>query len=304
MTRVSATDADVLRFLVWWCATPADDHPCPFDSDLFWLAVDRDLITQQGPWQDAEERAHTWFIHGGPPPWSISTKGARWVQAQLLAPATVAAPCEGCSEVVETTVAADPSRPMCLSCEVGRQFMIASLLRAANVEVEEKPMPAFELAPGCMSSCGRYRYTLSRVSNEGSGRVCWVMLNPSTADHEQDDPTIRRVKGFTARLGFRELVVVNLFAWRATDPADMLRAADPIGPRNDQEILRAAEGSEIVIAAWGPHGARHHRDREVALMLARAGVSLACLGTTKAGHPRHPLMLRADAGVQPFSVPG
>lgn len=150
-----------------------------------------------------------------------------------------------------------------------------------------------------LSSCGRYRYLLTRELDTGDGTVCFVMLNPSTADAAVDDPTIRRCLGFTRRLGYARMVVVNLFAWRATDPADLWSAPDAVGPRNDQEVLAAALDAELVVAAWGAlDKAWEQRARDVRLLLARSGREhLACLGLTKSGHPRHPLYLRADAEV-------
>jgi hypothetical protein len=171
-------------------------------------------------------------------------------------------------------------------------------LDAEIADAVQQQLAAQLLGTADVSDCGCYRYSLTRPLATGAGRVVWIMLNPSTADALKNDPTIVRCLGFTARLGFAEMMVVNLFAWRSTDPQGLRTAEDPIGPRNDQEILRACEGAELVILAWGVHGDLHGRDREVRLLLARTGINAVCLGTTKANHPRHPLMLRADAGVQ------
>ena len=142
------------------------------------------------------------------------------------------------------------------------------------------------------SSCGRYRYSLTRKFFMGKGTVLFVMLNPSTADAETDDPTIRRCIGFARRWGFQELEVGNLFAWRATDPKELRQAEDPIGPENDRHLMHMSGAADAVIAAWGAHGAYQNRGRQVEGMLEG---TVEHLGLTKQGHPKHPLYLRADA---------
>lgn len=149
-----------------------------------------------------------------------------------------------------------------------------------------------------LSDCGAYRYWLRRSWNSGGdGRtVTFVMLNPSSADHEVDDPTIRRCMGFAKAWGFSTLSVRNLFALRATDPAELLNAQDPIGPLGDIEI-QVATSADVLVVAWGakvPFG----RDRR-ALVLFGAK-ELFCLGVTKGGYPRHPLYVRADQPLIPY----
>src|SRR4029079_19593153 len=114
-----------------------------------------------------------------------------------------------------------------------------------------------------MSPCGRYRYRLTRVWDESRPAVCWVMLNPSTADAVKDDPTIRRGSSFSWSWGAGGLVVVNLFAFRATNPADLLDAPDPVGPENDAHVRDAAKGAGLVMAAWGVHGSGLGRNAAV-----------------------------------------
>lgn len=138
---------------------------------------------------------------------------------------------------------------------------------------------------------GPYRYLLWRRWADAA-TVLFVMLNPSTADARRDDPTIRRCSGFARAWGFGGVEVVNLFAWRATDPRELRRAADPVGPENDRVIAAAAARNHAVIAAWGNHGALGERDRQVAALLAR--FRPRCLGApTARGAPRHPLYVRA-----------
>ena len=100
-----------------------------------------------------------------------------------------------------------------------------------------------------ISACGRYRYELAR--GEGEPSICWIMLNPSTADASRDDPTIRRVIGFSRRWGFATAVVVNLFAWRATRPEELLSVEDPVGPDNDRTVRDVVGRSDVVVLAHG-----------------------------------------------------
>lgn len=148
---------------------------------------------------------------------------------------------------------------------------------------------------------GPYRYRLSRSWGDGAQAV-WVMHNPSTADANVDDPTIRRVRGFTKRLGCDGFVVVNLYAWRSTDPKALRSAwADPVGPDNDRHITEAVAGAPIVLAAWGTLQA-WQRTRMLRLLQGPLHrTPLHHLGQrTRAGFPRHPLYLPADAPVVPW----
>lgn len=144
-----------------------------------------------------------------------------------------------------------------------------------------------------LSPCGKYRYTLWRSWAPISGLsrcVTWVMLNPSTADAQIDDPTIGRCIEFSQREQFDHLVVVNLYAYRSTDPRAMLRldAAEARGPHNLDRLRDAIAQTEKTIVAWGNPGGGH-------LPPYLDGVGpLWCLGTNKNGSPRHPLYLRGD----------
>lgn len=141
-----------------------------------------------------------------------------------------------------------------------------------------------------------YRYELTRVLTDAywapfRRTLCWVMLNPSTADETIDDPTIRRVKRFTADNGYDKLIVVNLFALRATKPAALLSHADPIGQHNPMAISKAFHVADDVVFAWGAwlEGKNFPRLRPE-LITAEP----LCLGVTKHGSPRHPLYVKAD----------
>lgn len=122
------------------------------------------------------------------------------------------------------------------------------------------------------SPCQRYRYWLERRGLLPLDRTAvFCMLNPSTADENVNDPTVRRCLGFARHLGCGRLIVVNLFAFRATKPADMKAESDPVGPENDVHILRAVDEVEkhggYVICAWGTHGKYRDRDRAVIRLL-------------------------------------
>lgn len=144
---------------------------------------------------------------------------------------------------------------------------------------------------------GAYRYRLRRrwAPSRPFDTVAFVMLNPSTADGTEDDPTIRRCVGFARRWGFGALEVVNLYAIRATDPMQIqLARFDPVGPRNNAAILEAVRKADRLVCAWGAHPAVQGRDLEVFDLLLEAGAVPRALGITKTGYPRHPLYVRAD----------
>lgn len=144
-----------------------------------------------------------------------------------------------------------------------------------------------------ISPCEKYRYLLSRhLDPAGKGACLFIMLNPSTADATADDPTIRRCIGFARSWGYHRLSVVNLFAWRATDPAAMRAAADPVGPANDAWIRAEADKADVVVCAWGKHGAHAGRGATVREMLAWR--HLHVLAKNKDGSPKHPLYVKSD----------
>lgn len=154
---------------------------------------------------------------------------------------------------------------------------------------------------------GPYRYLLTRDTGLlSSGRVLFVMLNPSVADASQDDPTIRRCVGFASSWGYRHLDVVNLFAWRATDPADLEAQAaagvDVVGPGNDSIIGAAIERADRVVAAWGWRAPRGRAADVVGAILSR-GKPIWCLGRCNSGDPRHPLYVRSTQPLVLFAEP-
>jgi hypothetical protein len=152
------------------------------------------------------------------------------------------------------------------------------------------------------SPCYRYRYVLTREWERGEGNVNFIMLNPSTADASVDDPTIRRCIGFAQRWGYRTLTVTNLYGLRATDPRELRRADDPIGPCNGEELANQARLASLVVCAWGNHGlSRGELVRRVLQATLSPFIRVSHLGLTHAGAPRHPLYLSARTPLQPYT---
>ena len=157
-----------------------------------------------------------------------------------------------------------------------------------------------------ISDCERYRYWLRRDFGMFGKPVCFVMLNPSTADAQQDDPTIRRCMGFAKACGGSELIVVNLFALRATKPETLWApgTTDPVGPLNDDAIYEAGEycrdNEGLMVAAWGNHGAFMNRGRDVLERLWQEALPIHYLKLTSAKQPSHPLYLKADLKPVPW----
>jgi hypothetical protein len=145
---------------------------------------------------------------------------------------------------------------------------------------------------------GAYRYDLHRTWGDTSrnGVVCFVMLNPSTADGLQDDPTIRRCIGFAKSWGHAGLVVVNLYAYRSTDPRKLPPSAEAVGPRNDEFIRRWASESRAVVCAWGSAPFARKRAIRVLEIIRSAGANPVAIRLTKGGCPAHPLYLPANLG--------
>lgn len=138
------------------------------------------------------------------------------------------------------------------------------------------------------SDCRQYRYTLWREWIGGNGYAVFVGLNPSTADEVNNDPTVRRCINFSKEWGFSGMFMMNIFAFRATDPEVMKAHPEPIGCDNDHHLLEVAKDAGVVIAAWGVHGVHLRRNEAVINLL---GDKLHCLKLTKQGHPAHPLYL-------------
>lgn len=156
-----------------------------------------------------------------------------------------------------------------------------------------------------ISEDGMYRYKLTRSWDKERPELLVVMLNPSTADAAVDDPTIRRVMRFADDAGYGELLVMNLYALRSADPA-ALHQRDAVGAANDgmleDALVRQRAAGERVLAAWG--ASEHVRRRASDVLALVSGVEWVCLGTTKDGHPRHPLYVPATQRMTRFAAVG
>lgn len=178
-----------------------------------------------------------------------------------------------------------------MASEMVGAAVIAGDEDAIDRRLKEEATAMIRLA--VIDATGTYRYSLTR--RWGAGRpVVFVMLNPSTADAEVDDATVRRCIGYARARAYGALEVVNLFALRATDPLKLeLVTFDPVGPENDAYILDATRRAALVVVAWGVHGSLRDRDR--AVMDLFGGRRVWCLGVTKDGFPRHPVRLSLGA---------
>jgi hypothetical protein len=141
------------------------------------------------------------------------------------------------------------------------------------------------------SDCACYRYALTRTWDPDGRRVLFIMLNPSKATEVQNDPTVERCERRARALGFGSFRVTNIFAWRDTDPFQMRKVPEPVGPDNDDTIRDGVAWADQIIAAWGTHGAHRNRGQQVAEMLFSNGDPVHCLGLSKQGHPKHPLYI-------------
>lgn len=151
-----------------------------------------------------------------------------------------------------------------------------------------------------ISPCGLFRYRLGRRWADGGRTLLFVMLNPSTADADVDDPTIRRCIGFAQAEDFSALEVVNLFAYRTPSPQALKVAGYPVGPDNGHHIIAAARECSTACLAWGANAAGLKQRSVVRTILASVHRQPWCLSVTKGGEPAHPLMLRASCRLQPY----
>lgn len=151
-----------------------------------------------------------------------------------------------------------------------------------------------------------YRYELVRIWDASLPLLSVVMVNPSTADHTKNDPTIVKVMEFARRLGYGGIIVVNLFAFRATDVNELRAALDPVGPLNRVYIECAMLRTRTTLVAWGASGKlpRQLRDqwRTVIRIASLMNRPLYCLTTCNDGHPKHPVMIGYDTPFIEWSV--
>jgi hypothetical protein len=149
---------------------------------------------------------------------------------------------------------------------------------------------------------GMYRYSLWRAWSPCHPRIAFVLLNPSTADEQKNDPTIRRCLGFARAWKFGSMEVVNVFAYRATDYRELFKVSNPIGEENNRYLMQAVERCSTVVVGWGTRGTLYGRDSQVMSLLAGRN-DVHCLGITKDGQPRHPLYVKGDTSLVPFFSP-
>ncbi len=144
------------------------------------------------------------------------------------------------------------------------------------------------------SDCEGYRYALTRTWDKTGRRLLYIMLNPSKATEQANDPTIERCERRARALGYGGFRACNIFAWRETDPTIMRKASAPVGPDNDRVLLEGCLWATDILCAWGAHGVHQNRGTEVARLLHGTGRPLLCLGQTRTGQPRHPLYISYD----------
>ena len=152
------------------------------------------------------------------------------------------------------------------------------------------------------SPCRKYRYRLSQIWDESKDPLYWLMLNPSTADEVKNDPTVERCERRARMWNYGGSVVLNIFAYRATDPKDMRARKDPVGPDNDKWIreLAAMSNKVTVIGGWGEHGKHGERGQAIRDIFKAENGRLQALKINASGHPAHPLYIGYDK--TPFAM--
>ena len=143
-----------------------------------------------------------------------------------------------------------------------------------------------------------YRYSLSRIWSTSKSFVNFVCLNPSTADENVDDPTIRRCVRFADSWGYGGMVMTNLYAYRSKDPKKLTQVADPVGPLNDSFLRMYSAMADKTILAWGAN-AREYRVVTVIQKLT----NMHYLELTKLGYPKHPLYLKKNLKPIKYRIP-
>lgn len=152
------------------------------------------------------------------------------------------------------------------------------------------------MASAFLSECKKYRYSLTRIWDESKPKVMFVMLNPSTADGTQDDPTIRRCIGFAKSWGYGGMHVCNLFAYRATDPKELLKVDNPFGDQNIWVTRNLVDEVEIVVCAWGnePIIRKILKDKSPFVLIDFCLPKCHTLKESVNGTPMHPLYLSKE----------
>ncbi len=163
------------------------------------------------------------------------------------------------------------------------------------------PMAVYLECDAVLSPCGRYRYLLRRAWDAVKPRALVVMLNPSTADADTDDATIRSLVRLLRNLGYGSFEVVNVFAMRAIDPNALFTVNDPVGPFNISTIEAAICRCDIAICAWGAHPmARVASTVDIRNAIRSRRLAMYCFGRTKSGAPKHPLYLKTGTVLEVY----
>ncbi len=154
-----------------------------------------------------------------------------------------------------------------------------------------------------IDSSGQYRYVLERFWGPDETRIAnFVLLNPSTADATEDDPTSRKCISFAKTWGLDGVIMTNLFALRETSPAKMKKHPNPVGPMNDEYLLKTALSAEKVVVAWGNHGQYLSRNIEVLELFRKKAVEIYCLDQNLSGCPKHPLYIRSGTKLKKIHI--
>ncbi len=162
------------------------------------------------------------------------------------------------------------------------------------------------IASAVISECGKYRYSLTRIWDESKPKVMFIMLNPSTADASNDDPTIRRCIGFAKSWGYGGIYVVNLFSLRATNPKDLLTAPFVVGVENEKWIRRMSCLAHLVVCAWGNGSIVDKLQKRLDhnwKPLSWIDKPLHYLELSNNGTPKHPLYLTKNLKPVRYEVP-
>ena len=162
-----------------------------------------------------------------------------------------------------------------------------------------------ETRSAAFSPCRQWRYHLQQVWDESRPNLLWLMLNPSTADETQNDPTVERCEMRAHMWNYGGVEVYNIFAFRATDPKNMKAAEDPVGPENDKWLAKFAIKSQqtLAIAGWGNHGSHQNRNRDVIKILNQKMADVKALKINASGDPKHPLYIGYSQQPVPFLSP-
>lgn len=158
-----------------------------------------------------------------------------------------------------------------------------------------------------ISPCGLYRYRLDREVQPEGKVFAFFGINPSTADADLDDATVRKWRGFAQRNGGRKFIVGNVFSYRATDVRHISGPIQPHGPHHWPHVVQIVEDADVLVPCWGNSGkvAAPLRPHILGLLdyLEASGKPVMHFGLTAGGDPKHPLMLAYDTPLTPWVRP-